>query len=217
MPDTFLSLSVLIFILLPGVVFAVQIDNRRPTRDLSPLRELAVVAGIGTLCDLIVLIAFGILRVLLPNRNVGYFIKFGFSYIKLHYISVGWWVAGLLIISSCLAYILGRYMPAVAGRVASGSIKFTSAWWDLFHMHPETRIYVGCELQDGSYVAGYLLTYSTEVDETPDREITLSAPICYRPAGIDETSTLENVGAVAVNAGQLKFLTVAYQSVDDDG
>jgi Family of unknown function (DUF6338) len=219
MPDTFFALSVLILLLLPGVIFAVQIDNRRPTRDLSPLREIAAVAGVGALCDFLILLLFGVFRALFPRLtpDVGSIVRFGTAYIEPHYISVGWWVAGLLVASCSLAYLLGRYRPGIAGRVASGNIAFTSAWWELFHMNEDSFIYVGCELQDGSYIGGYLLRYSTEVSETPDRELALSAPISYRPAGVPEDSELENVGAVTVSAGQIKFMSVAYLPVNDDG
>jgi hypothetical protein len=212
MPDTLLALCVLLLLVIPGVVFAVQVDNRLPTRELSSLRELSSVVGVGTICDFIVLIIFGILRTSFPHQtpNVGAIVNSGSLYVKSHYISVGWWAAGLLASSCGLAYVLGRYKPEIAGRVVSGNIRFTSAWWELFNLYPESFVYVGCELQDGSYLSGHLLRYSTEVDETSDRELVLSAPISYRPSGEKAAAILENVGAVTISARQLKFLTVTY-------
>jgi hypothetical protein len=219
MPDTLLGLAVLVLLLVPGVVFVIQVDNRRPTRDLSALRELVSIAAVGALCDSVALVVFSILRAFLPRQtpDVGGIARFGFSYAKLHLVSEGWWLAGLLVGSCALAYLLGRYWPGVAGAVASGSITFTSAWWELFHANPGTRIYVGCELQDGSYIAGYLWRYSTETDETPDRELALTGPVTYWPAGHPEpTESMQNVGAVSIRASQMKFLTVTYQDTDGD-
>lgn len=213
MPDTLFALAVLVILVMPGIVFAIQVDNRRPTRDLSSLRELAIITGVGVICDAAVLVIFGIVRALFPRRtpDVGLIERQGVAYIKLHFVSLGWWFLALFLASCGLAYVLGRFKPDIAGRVASGRVGFNSAWWEAFHALPDTYKYVGCYLQDGSYVSGYLLTYSTESEETSDRDLSLSAPISYRgPNAGDQQVTLDNVGEVIVSAGQLKFLTVTH-------
>lgn len=217
MPGTLFSLAILVLLLIPGMLFVIQVDNRRPTRDLSALRELIAIAAVGTLCDSIALMLFGTLRICFPKvtPDVGSLVLLGSAYVRLHFVSVVWWIAGLLTFSCGLAYLLGRCWPGVAGAVASGRITFTSSWWELFHMHPGTRIYVGCELDDGSYIAGYLLRYSTEADETPDRELSLTIPISYRPQGSTETRALNGVGAVSVRASQMKFMTVSYMQIQN--
>jgi Family of unknown function (DUF6338) len=215
MPDTLFGLCILILLFLPGVIFVIQVDNRRPVRELSSLRELVSIAAIGALCDLTSLILFGILRALFPGEtpNVGKIIRVGAVYFRLHAVSEAWWILGLLGFSCGLAYVLGRYQPRLAGAVVSGRITFNSAWWELFHLNPQSRIYVSCELQDGSYIAGYLLRYSTETDETPDRDLALAEPISYRPVGRQEATVLDKVGAIVISASQIKFLTVTYEQV----
>lgn len=212
MPDTFVALWVLLLLVVPGAVFAVQVDNRLPNRDLSPLRELTLIVGVGAICDFLVLIIFGLFRTFFPRRtpNVGAMVHYGSSYIKAHYISIGWWTGALLAVSCGFAYAFGRFRPTIAGHIVAGRIRFTSAWWELFNLYPDCTIYVGCELQDGSHIAGFLIRYSTEVEETADRELVLSAPISYRPIDEEHASILEDVSAVTVSAGQLKFLTVTY-------
>ena len=213
MPDTLFALAVLIVLILPGAVFAIQVDNKLPTRELSSLRELAAVAGVGFVCDACVLLPFGIIRALLPGvtPDVGAIERGGAAYLKLHPVSTGWWFITLFLASCGLAYTLGRFRPGIAGRVVSGKIGFNSAWWELFTYKPNTYKYIGCELQDGSYIAGYLMRYSSEIDETGDRSLALSAPISYRPANSREKEIMSNVGAVIVSADQLKFLTVSYR------
>ena len=76
-------------------------------------------------------------------------------------------------------------------------------------MHPDSKIYVGCELDDNSYLGGYLLTYSTEVKETGDRELALSGPITCRLSDGTETE-LHDVSAVTISARRLKYLMVSY-------
>jgi hypothetical protein len=79
----------------------------------------------------------------------------------------------------------------------------------MFKRYPTMACYVGCELKDGTYVAGQLYNFSPESDEIPDRELTMSAPITYRPSGSEESSTLE-VSAIIVSAREIKLLTVTY-------
>lgn len=212
MPDTLFSLAVLIVLVIPGVVFAVQVDNRRPTRDLSSLRELAIIAGMGVICNSFTLLIFGIIRASFPaiTPDVGSIERNGTGYIKLHFVSVGWWFVGLSLVSCGVAYVLGRFMPGIAGKVTSGKIAFNSAWWEAFHMHPDAYKYIGCQLQDDSYISGYLMRYSTEADETTDRDLALSAPISYQSDKDTQPRILDNVGAVIISASQLKFLTVTH-------
>jgi Family of unknown function (DUF6338) len=212
MPDTFLGLAILIILFMPGVIFAIQADSRRPAHELSPLRELISIAGVGTICNVVVLLIFGLLRSLFPTitPNIGQMARAGSEYIRLHFVSVSWWAFGLFFGACILAWILGRFWPGVAGRFVSGEIFFTSAWWELFHKYPDRQVYIGCELNDGTYISGYLIRYSTESDETPHRELALAGPIIYRASGSDVSAVLQNVDAMSLRAGQMKYLTVTY-------
>jgi|ERR1700733_13125000 len=216
MPDTLFSLGVLILLGMPGVIFAIQLENREPAREVSPLRELATVVSVGVVCDALALLLFGIIRGIRPSLtpDVGLMERSGMQYVKLHFASVGWWSIALLLTACSLAYILGRFSPQIARSISPPAIKSASAWWAAFHQFPDTYIYVGCVLQDDSYVAGYLKSYSSDVNETPDRDLILCAPITYRPAGSDEEKALEDVGLVTVSASQLKFFTVTYKYSD---
>lgn len=85
-----------------------------------------------------------------------------------------------------------------------------SAWWRLFHDNPDSRIYIGCTLDDSSYISGYLNSYSKVGAEHADRELTLRAPITYRPPEDLNAVQLDNVGAVAISARHIVLMTVTY-------
>ena len=85
-----------------------------------------------------------------------------------------------------------------------------SAWWKAFEPADEYRTHVGCELTDGTHIAGTLWTFSTSVDETADRDIGLVAPITYRPGDDAAESVLDGVGLVVVRAERIKYLTITY-------
>jgi hypothetical protein len=219
MPDTVFGLAVLILLFIPGVIFAIQADSQRPKRDLSPLRELIVIAGTGITCDIIVLVGFAVLRFALPGEtpDIGKIERAGSPYARAHVISLAWWAFGLFVFACALAWILGRFSPGIAGRIISGQIQFDSAWWELFHAQPDCQNYVSCELVDGSYIAGYLLRYSTDTEETENRELALAAPIMYRPVGHTEVAELENVHALSIRAGQIKYMAVTYLEISQEG
>jgi hypothetical protein len=216
MPDTLFSLGVLILLGMPGVIFAIQLENRQPAREVSPLRELATIVSVGIVCDALALVVFGIIRAIRPSLtpDVGRIERSGMQYVKSHFASVGWWSIALLLTACAVAYILGRFRPQMAKSISLPAIKSTSAWWEAFHQYPDAYVYVGCVLQDDSYLAGYLKSYSTDVNETPDRDLILCAPITYRSAGGDEEREMEDVGLVTVSASQLKFFTVTYMYSD---
>ena len=131
------------------------------------------------------------------------------------YAYLGWWALGLLALACAFGFVLGRWPPKFA-PVFAEDITFTSAWWDLFERYRDAKVYVGCELEDGSYLGGDLLTYNSDEDETENRELALAAPITFRASEADDDVELDDVGAVSVSARQIKFLTVSYLPVDDD-
>jgi hypothetical protein len=89
-------------------------------------------------------------------------------------------------------------------------VTFHSAWWRLFHQHEDSLIHVGCNLDDGSFISGWLFSYAADYDETGDRELTLSKPVFFRPAGELDGVNLDGVGAVAVSARRMVSLLVSY-------
>lgn len=103
---------------------------------------------------------------------------------------------------------LGWLTPPIRG------VAFRSAWWRLFEEHPHEghRIYVGCTLEDGSYVAGWLFSHAIDYEETADRDLILSGPVVFRPAGAGDGDDVElaNVGAVVVSARRIVHLFVSY-------
>lgn len=89
-------------------------------------------------------------------------------------------------------------------------VTFDSAWWRLFHEFDDSFIHVGCYLEDGSFLSGWLLSYAPDYRETADRDLTISAPVFFRPAGEADGAVLERVGAVAISARRIVSLLVTY-------
>ncbi len=155
------------------------------------------------------------------------------------------WAAGIYVVALALALIAGIVLP----HRRSG-IRDVSSWWLIFgdddrstsrrwlsrrrndgaDARASVQQYVGCDLIDGSYLGGYIYAYSTEVEETLDRDIVLVAPISYVPADppvmdtpaaaesaektthdarpITDPAELSDVGVAIVSAARIKFMTV---------
>lgn len=128
------------------------------------------------------------------------------------------WSAASLAIAVGLAFLVAspswhrlgtRVLPGPTERRGRANPN-QSAWWLLFNAKPGNRVYVGCMLTDGAYIAGYLHSYSTLVAETRDRELTLGGEVSYRAAGATDTTVLPKVNAVSVSAERIQVLTVTY-------
>lgn len=90
-----------------------------------------------------------------------------------------------------------------------GPIRFESAWYKMFHGHEDELVYCSCTLEDGSWVGGYLKSFSTEVEETADRDLVITPPILYRPVGSNEEVQWPT-SAVIVSARRIMLLDVQY-------
>ncbi|WP_229713525.1 DUF6338 family protein, partial [Streptomyces fuscichromogenes] len=106
--------------------------------------------------------------------------------------------------------------PAMASRWQNRSRRLEpkSAWWLLFHEHPDAVVHLGCVLTDGGYLAGRLHSFSRSPVENGDRELTLRGDITYRAPGDSTAAVLPLVNAVVISARQLAFVTVSYLPTD---
>jgi hypothetical protein len=215
-PSSLTGLVLFVLLLAPGFVFAAQRERRTPRRRRSTFGETVLLGLTSFLCDVAALLVFAVLRTTIPDHtpDVGRLVREGRDYFDANFAYIAWWALGLLALACAFGFVLGRWPPRFA-PIFANDITFTSAWWDLFEQYPDSTVYVGCELNDGSYLGGELFTYNSDEEETADRELALSAPITYRAAETDEPVELEDVGAVSVSAGQIKFMTVSYLPVAD--
>jgi hypothetical protein len=222
-PTTLLGLVLFVTLLAPGLCFFLARDALRPQRELSAFRETAVVVFVGLACDLSVLLGFAFIRRVAPSLtpDVHLFLLRTNRYSIRHVAFVSWWGVGLLAAACAIGFLAGRmktvrvpvlhakWPPFSLRKLELGPIRFESAWYKLFHGHEDEIVYCGCTLEDGTWVGGYLKSYSTEVQETADRELILVAPIRLRPAEMD-TAVGFDTSAFVVSARRLMFLDVQY-------
>ncbi|MFF9914863.1 DUF6338 family protein [Streptomyces sp. NPDC013457] len=214
MPATFTSLLLFIILLAPGFTYAAVRDRHRPERTSTALRETSrvVLASVGF--NAAALIFFACVRIVAPGQtpDVGRIVRDRDRYVHAHYAETLMWAAALLLLAVLFAVLVARFLPRRTFSVNPES----SAWWVLFDMNARANgtewIRVGCELIDGSYLAGQVHHYSPNPEETGDRELALGPPFEYRPGPDGEQRDLTDTHRVVISARQIKFLGVTYFS-----
>lgn len=229
MPTSLVGLLLFVVLLAPGFCYLLRREREAPVRTVSGFRETVTLVLTSLGCNLAVAVAFGLIRGLLPRHtpDVGSLVRAPDPFVRAHYDELAWWALGLLVAACLLAVAMAsadltamvgrglRRVP-VARRLAppTRGVRFQSAWWRAFQdpSHQGHRVYLGCALDDGSYVAGWLFSHAIDHDETADRDLILSAPVCFRPAGAEDgdAAELRNVDAVVLSARRIVELFVTY-------
>jgi hypothetical protein len=221
LPTTTVSLFVTIAFALPGYIFHRTALRRNPERADTAVTEVLSVLFASIAIDTLVLLLLVAASAVLPVHkvNASGFISNPQGYVAKNLgVIAGWGSIGFLL-ALLLAVAAGlrpweAWLPARWREWADGRERLyqdqQSAWWRLFHDNPGSRVYVGCTVDDGSYVSGFLNSYSKVGTEHADREITLRAPVTYRPSEDSKAMPLDNVGAIAISARHIVLMTVTY-------
>lgn len=71
--------------------------------------------------------------------------------------------------TSPLGWLSGRFAPTISDE---------SAWHRYFRTNvPQgCAVFVGCEMQDGSYISGQLAWFNTDAEESPNRDLSIAPP-----------------------------------------
>lgn len=212
MPSTVGGLLIFIVFLTPGFLNYIQRRRRVPQRRLSPLVEVATFLTVSLVTNLIAVGAFAIVRGIIPGHtpNVSLWATEGFKYASPRLGYIFEWGLGLLAFSSLLATIAG--WRGIFGRLTPVIID-ASTWYQLFEHEPQgtapsgSRVFLGCDLKDGSYISGYLAWYNTDVEEHSDRDLALASPVTVRSKG---KSSVSDFARIILSARDIKRIHVAY-------
>ncbi len=218
MPTTLTALLIFVVLLLPGFAYLVGKERYGTERHTSPFRETVAVVAASVTSEMIVLALFAIVHWLRPSwtPNIGALIHSGSAYAAGHYQSLATW--GLFMLALAVAAAYFATVPGVRRTFKRVPIVGTyphdstvSAWWIMFDKWPRGRdVQVGCILDDGSYVAGFLASFNNSADDSPDRDLVLKAPIQYRPPGAAELIPYASASAVSIPASRIVSTFVGY-------
>lgn len=100
--------------------------------------------------------------------------------------------SGFLLLCSCAIAVLIGIHPGTLGKIIIPLIIDSSAWYFTFEQAPQnSKVHLGCDLKDGSYIGGYLDWYNTNVDDDSDRDLVLIAPIILKVNGKEFSSEFQ--------------------------
>lgn len=190
MPSTLVGLLVAVYALIPGYFYYAVRRRTVPTRPVSTVVEGANLLVVAVVTNTVTLTLYGVLQwvpwfgdhspsiVEILRDTKGYLLD---SNTRLAYVGV--WAMGVLAVSSVLAVafacrpwpirrLTARFAPALSDE---------SVWHRYFELEKprgaDTYAYLECQLIDGSYVAGPLVWYNTDIEDHPDRELVLGQPL----------------------------------------
>lgn len=239
MPTTLSSIVIFAAFLVPGFVYLARTESRLPGIEMSALRETASVVSVSVLTNLVALSVFGLARIFWPGLlpDVGNLVTDPARHFRERYLELTVWGTVLLGVSVCIAAVLAvppRRVEVIAWKLKRSSdapvsrwirrrrnlapIRPESAWSSAFNAASDDDarfVYLGLRLKDGAYVSGALDSFSTQVDESDDRAITLSEPVLMRTKNCLEPVDL-GVARFLVAASEIKTISVWYLHLPDD-
>ena len=216
MPTTFTGLLLFVVLLLPGLTYQVGKERSGAERRPPPFRETVSVVAASVVSEFMVLVATWPLWAW--GLEVHRLVREPGEYWQARPGLIAGWALGLLLLACLLAY--GATLPRVRQWTIMQKVlgeypheSTMSAWWRLFEEFrpdvPINRRYVSCVLEDGTFVAGKLLSFNRAADDLGDRDLILGEPIQYRAKGAKKTVTYP-ADTVCVSARRIKVMFVTY-------
>lgn len=233
MPSSLLGLLIYVYILIPGLCYHVVRRRLIPTQPVTTIVDAAHVIFAAMITNALTLICYSVLQ-LLPwisehSPSVVHLLRDPREYLLLdnsRLVYVGAWAVVLLTFSCALARISAFWFaPNVKTRKFGvfsriwerypARIVDVSVWDYYFHCTaPDGSIvYLVCHLHDGSYAAGALDWYNTDIDDSPDRDLVLGVPLTVMSADGREL-TEKYSERVILSARDIRQIIVTYVACD---
>jgi hypothetical protein len=205
MPTSLTTLVLLLILLGPGFCFVAGRERKYPASRQSSFRESVNIAAASIILNAVAIGLFALLRILFPNvtPNIGALLSEPHKYFLANYRFCIEWAVGVFAVACGFGFSGGIWLKPGSGSLDS------SAWWEMFEYSPNAKRFVGCQLTDGSYISGELFSYSTECEESDNRELVLLNPLFL---AADSTGELETLGSdlTSVSAKRILFVSTNF-------
>lgn len=222
MPSTLLGLLILAYILIPGYFYQLIRRSLVPTPRITTLIGAANFVCVAIVSNTITALLFAMSQRSVWIRDhspdVVQLLRSSESYLlvsnaRLAYIG-GWAVAMIAVscvVAAGLAYLLYFGSKRVGVGMSIDSTWHHVFWWEV----PEHYdVAIECVLENGVSIEGILDSYNADLDDTPDRDLTIRPPGFIRlPNG--HTSSLGH-RRVIVSARQISRLVVHYVESEEE-
>lgn len=193
-PSSLLGVALFLVLLAPGLAYVLRYEKAVPGGPRSAFRETLRVVFVSVASLTITGLLTTLARWAFPHYtvDVGGLVRAPVPFARHHHVQLAWWSFGLLVFATLLAWIaadprlirVARYVGArrpvrwLTG-VQVTDIAEVSTWWRVFEeqKHGSGITNVGVLQDNGSYVQGTLLSYSTSTVDYEKRELILTTPL----------------------------------------
>lgn len=209
MPSTLSGLLLFVALMLPGFAYLVVKERAGTERRTSPFRETVAVVAASVAAELVAFFGSAVLWVELID--VKRLVASPDSYWRAEPLLLAGWAVSLLALATVLA--AAAAWPWIRTRLPGDypHDSTVSAWWMIFaKFDKDADKRVACELDDGSYVEGNLVSYNNNADDIEDRDIILDGPILFRPAGPQQSAEPYDAHVVCISARRIVTMFVTY-------
>jgi hypothetical protein len=214
-PTTFVGLVIFVAFLTPGFLHSAQRRALVPQAERSALMETTAVVSVSFATNAVMALVFGVVRWVFPEHapDVGQLLTSGSDYWIEHLPYVLTWATVLLAGSCALAVLVARserLRRRLSGALPPVIIQ-SSAWCEVLNALDGSYTHAGLELTDGAFVSGRVVWFSTELEETGDRDLVLGPPLQLRTSG---GARPLDVQRVVIAARDIRRIDVTYIAED---
>ena len=181
MPSTPIALILFVWLTIPGLVYILQRRRVTQVRSESAFVESARIALVSVVSDLLAIGLLELVRLVNPSatpdlRNL--LIDNWRKQLSSHWALDMWWAIGLIAVACLLAYVIAKWGEQIAPFFVGNSQNTPyNAWWKYFRQDADNHyVYVGLDLNDNRFVEGYVVWFSTEINDIADRDLVIQYP-----------------------------------------
>jgi hypothetical protein len=193
-PSSLLGVALFLILLAPGLAYVLRHEKAVPGGPRSAFRETLRVIFVSVVSLTVTGLLATLARWMFSQHTVDVagLVRAPVPFARDHHVELAWWSLGLLVFTTLLAWTaadprliwlvrnLGDRRPLrwLTGVEATDIVE-VSTWWRVFD--EQKRIpgitSVGVLQDNGSYVQGTLLSYSTSTVDYDKRELILTVPL----------------------------------------
>ncbi|MDG4787657.1 DUF6338 family protein [Micromonospora sp. WMMD1102] len=201
-PSSVLGLVVFVLLLAPGLAYVLCHERVVPTQPHSAFRETLRVVFVSVGCLIVTSIAFAGIRSVLPEHtlDVRGLVQDPTRFAREHHVQIAWWSLAFLTVATAVGVATAHLQLSGwrlqrrgnrfvwVNRTTRAPLSSASAWDKAMHEsvpHGHSA-YAGAQLDDGSYISGYVASHSPIPQETENRDLLLVAPKMRMKDGTDK-------------------------------
>ena len=181
MPSTPLELILFFWLIVPGLVYVLQRRRMSQIRLESAFVETARIVFVSVIVDMLAIGTLELVRLFKPSGTPdlkSLLVDNWRKQLSSHWTLDIWWAVGSVLIASLFAYAVARWGNEFVPFVGGGSANTPyNAWWKYFRQDADDNfVGVRLDLQDNRFVEGYVVWFSSEVNDVSDRDLVIQYP-----------------------------------------